>query len=90
MDKQDILCKFLININLISKKSKIDAPTQDKASQPLQSLKNMFTSVQTLNQGEKREKTKIPKQLHIVAFGVFILCLSILRAVCNSITLPAS
>lgn len=92
MYKQDILCKFLLNINVISKKSKQMHQHRIRLHDPYVCLKNIFTRVQTLSQEEKKkDKTKIQKQLHIpVSCVVFILCLSILRTVGNSITLPAS
>lgn len=64
MYKRDILCKFLININLISKKTKQNAPTQDKASQSLhltKSEEHVYLCAD-LKSGKKKHKNKRKKK----------------------------
>lgn len=60
MYKQDILCKFLININLISKKSK-------RMHRNIIRLHNLYIwqSLQTLSRHKRTKRRKIPKQVHI-------------------------
>lgn len=90
-EQQYILCKFLINSNLISNKSKHSHTLRIRLHNlnVWQSLKNIWehiTSVQTLGE-EQKNVTNFTSH---VSLEVFILRLSILRTVCISITLPVS